>query len=314
MKKYQKSKTIPEVFNEFIKEKEIFGLSEKTIRAYKTDFNAVSRYYNLNNYIDDFTQEDLYNMILCLKSRKKLDGSITNIKDVSINSYLVAMRAFFNWCRKKDYCYIEVPRYKFEVEPKDVYTQEEIKSLIKKPNLKKCSFCEYRNWVIVCFLLNSGCRAGTLRNVLIKDLDFDSDMILFRHTKNKSTQYVPMGKEMKKILLEYLSIRGGKNDDFLFPNQYNQKLSENALKLAIEDYNHSRGVAKASTHLFRHFYAKTYIQNGGDCFRLQKILGHKEIKMTEHYVNLYGADTKKGFEELSPLEVLSAQERKIKMK
>ena len=313
MKKYQKSKTIPELFDEYIREREVLGISKKTIQTYRSKFNTVCCYYDFDCLAETLKQDDITDMILNLKEGKRLSGEITPIKDVTIASYLNTIRSFFKWCSENNYCKISVPQFKFETEPKDLYTQEEIKKLMKKPNLKKCSFCEYRNWVIICFLLNSGCRASTLRNVLIKDLDFDSDMILFRHTKNKSTQYVPMGKEMKRILLEYLNIREGKPDDYLFPNQNDQQLSENALKLAIEDYNRKRGVAKTSIHLFRHYFAKTYIQNGGDCFRLQKILGHKKIEMTVHYANLYGADTKRGFEEFSPLEVLSAQNKKLKI-
>ena len=115
-----------------------------------------------------------------------------------------------------------------------------------------------------------------------------------------------------RILKEYLSIREGTGEDFLFPNETNQQLTENALRLAIEKYNKSRGVSKTSIHLFRHYFAKTYIQNGGDCFRLQKILGHKKIEMTVHYANLYGTDTKRGFEDFSALAVATSNSQRIK--
>lgn len=313
MSEFQKAKNIPEVFDMFIEDKKALGLSRKTIQSYEAKFHSCRCYYNFDVPIDEFTQEDIKKLTLNLQLGKRLDGITTNIKPVTISSYLTGLKAFFSWCNQKEYSDVFIPLYKFEAEPKEVYTNDEIRKLIKKPNMKKCTFCEYRNWVIVCFLLNSGCRAATLRNIRIKDLDFDSDMILFRHMKSKNVQYVPMGQEMKRILNEYLKIRKGKADGYLFPNQNNQQLTENALRLAIEDYNHSRGVSKTSIHLFRHYYAKTYIQNGGDCFRLQKILGHKKIEMTVHYANLYGVDTKRGFEECSPLEVLSAQNRKIKM-
>ena len=314
MKKYQESKTIPELFEGFIREREAIGVSPNTIKSHRAKFKTVCCFYDLNILAEKIKQEDITNLILNLKAGTRLDGKVVVNKDVTISSYLATVRAFFRWCGENGYCYIKVPPYKFETEPKDVYTNEEIKKLIKKPNMKKCSFCEYRNWVIVCLLCNCGCRAATLRNIQIRDLDFDSEMILFRHMKAKNTQYVPMGREMKRILVEYLRIRKGKPEEYLFPNQNNSQLTENALRLAIEDYNHSRGVAKTSIHLFRHYYAKSYIQNGGDCFRLQKILGHKRIEMTLHYVNLYATDTKKGFDDYSPLSVLSAQDKRIKMR
>ena len=314
MKSERESKTIPELFEIFLMEKDSMCVSPTTIRTYRNKYRACSCFYNLDVPIDEFTQDDIVKLTLNMKSGRKLDGRQFNIKDSTISSYLAGLKSFFAWCNVNEYSDVFIPLYKYEAEPKDVYTNEEIKKLIKKPNMKKCSFCEYRNWVIVCLLCNCGCRAATLRNIQIRDLDFDSEMILFRHMKAKNTQYVPMGREMKRILVEYLRIRKGKPEEYLFPNQNNSQLTENALRLAIEDYNHSRGVAKTSIHLFRHYYAKSYIQNGGDCFRLQKILGHKRIEMTLHYVNLYATDTKKGFDDYSPLSVLSAQDKRIKMR
>ncbi len=37
--------------------------------------------------------------------------------------------------------------------------------------MKKCVFAEYRNWVIINRLLNNGCRAATIRNIQIKDVE-----------------------------------------------------------------------------------------------------------------------------------------------
>lgn len=313
MKKYQESKTIPELFEMYLKEREARGVSAKTLNTYSNKFKTVCCFYDFNKPAEEIVDEDINDLILNMKEGKRLDGKTAINKDVSIASYLSTVRSFFKWCRDKGYSDVVVPGYSYTTEPKELYTEAEIKKLIKKPNMKTCSFCEYRNWVIVCFILNSGCRSATLRNVLVKDLDFESNMILFRHTKNKQAQYVPMSRELRHILIEYLDIREGKPEEYLFPNQNNQQLSENALKLAIEDYNHNRGVSKTSVHLFRHFFAKSYIQNGGDCFRLQKILGHKKIEMTVHYANLYGADTKRGFEEFNPLSVLSNQDKRIIM-
>ncbi len=90
----------------------------------------------------------------------------------------------------------------------------------------------------------------------------------------------------------------------------------NSLGNAIWNYNHSRGVDKTSMHLFRHTYAKLYIQAGGDPFRLQKLLGHADLTMTRRYVALYADDLRANYDALNPLEQLTRQNRhgdKIKM-
>lgn len=69
-------------------------------------------------------------------------------------------------------------------------------------------------------------------------------------------------------------------------------------------------------HLFRHTYAKLYIQAGGDPFRLQKLLGHADLTMTRRYVALYADDLRANYDALNPLEQLTRKNRhgdKIKM-
>ena len=42
---------------------------------------------------------------------------------------------------------------------------------------------------------------------------------------------------------------------------------------------------KIRTHDTRHTFASNYMMNGGNIFDLQKILGHKDIKMTMRYAH-----------------------------
>lgn len=104
--------------------------------------------------------------------------------------------------------------------------------------------------------------------------------------------------------------------DPLFVSEYGTALSRSALENAIWSYNHKRGVEKTSIHLFRHTYAKLYIQAGGDPFRLQKLLGHSDLAMTRKYVALYADDLKANYDVLNPLEQMThnvRRDNKIKL-
>lgn len=204
-----------------------------------------------------------------------------------------------------------VPNYKQVETVKETYTDEELLLLLEKPKVNG-TFCEYRNWVIINFLLNSGCRASTVRNIQNRDVDLSSSRIVFRHTKTHKVQVVPLCSQMLRILRDYLKVRGGKDSDYLFCDEYGGMLTANALRLAIERYNHSRGVEKTSIHLFRHTFARKYlIDCGGDAFMLQKLLGHSTLKMTRHYCNIYDADIANNFDRLSPLENMTQTKQKI---
>ena len=190
-----------------------------------------------------------------------------------------------------------------------------MKKLLKKPNMKKCTFAEYRNWVIINLLLNNGCRAATIRNIQIKDVDIENKVIYLRHTKNKRAQVIPLCEALCGVLREYMRVRGGGRDDYLFPNENGVQLTENGLRCTISKYNKRHGVEKTGIHLFRHTFAKKYLVDcGGNAFTLQRLLGHSTLDMTKHYCAIFDADITRDFDNYSPLAQLrGAENSRIKM-
>ena len=64
------------------------------------------------------------------------------------------------------------------------------------------------------------------------------------------------------------------------------------------------GIA-AHPHAFRHCFAVSYIRNGGDIYRLSRILGHASISTTSRYLRSMGLEAlREGHEQLSPLSTL----------
>lgn len=291
------------VFEDFVVAQTAKGYTEKTIANYRSHFKSISRHIGIDRAFSDLTQADIDGMIVSMRK----SGLATN----SISSYVRVFKTFMNWSRQQGYTTLTVPNYKQVETVKETYTDEELLLLLEKPKVNG-TFCEYRNWVIVNFLLNSGCRASTVRNIQNRDVDLSSSRIVFRHTKTHKVQVVPLCSQMMRILRDYLKVRGGKDSDYLFCDEYGGMLTANALRLAIERYNHSRGVEKTSIHLFRHTFARKYlIDCGGDAFMLQKLLGHSTLKMTRHYCNIYDADIANNFDRLSPLENMTQTKQKI---
>lgn len=291
-------------FDEFVVAQTAKGLTEPTIKNYHAHFHSISKHIDIEKLFSDLTQADIDGMIVSMRK----SGLATN----SISSYVRVFKTFMNWSRQQGYTTLTAPNYKQVETVKEPYTDEELLRLLEKPRANG-TFCEYRNWVIINFLLNSGCRAATVRNIQNGDVDLSSSRIVFRHTKTHKVQVVPLCSQMVRILKDYCKTRGGGDSDYLFCDEYGGMLSANALRLAIERYNHSRGVKKTSVHLFRHTFARKYlIDCGGDAFMLQKLLGHSTLKMTRHYCNIYDADIANNFDRLSPLENMSRSKQKIR--
>ncbi len=287
-----------DAFERFIISKKAKGLSSKSIATYNNHYNAISKYIEPEMQMDKLSKANIEYMLAGMRDK----GLAAN----SIASYTRTLRSFLSWANEEELTTVSCKQYKAEETVKDTYTDAELARLLKKPNIHKCTFSEYRNWVMINMLLNCGMRAATMRSILIKDVNLQNQTIIYRHTKNKSIQIAPLCSEMVCILREYLKLRQGNVDDVLFPSDENTKFTESGLYQAIAKYNHSRGVSKTSTHLFRHTYAERFLQNGGSPFELQKILGHSTLTMTRKYCRIYDYDIVRKYDQVSPLATFRA--------
>ena len=300
-------KNLDEGFKEFITSCKVKNLSERTIEYYSDCFKEFKIYFSSKQLCDiNSTIFDGY--ILWLKDK----GSL---KDITINTRIKGMRAIMYYFMRQNYLdEFSIRLIKAEKTIKETYTENELNILLKKPNISTCLFSEYRNWVIINYLLSTGNRLNSIINIKIKDIRFDSGYILIQKTKNKKQQMIPLSKTSEKLLMEYLNYRKGDGEDYLFCNARGFKLTPDALKHSIADYNTKRGIAKTSIHLFRHTFAKMWILAGGDMFRLQKILGHSTLDIVKEYVNMFADDLKRDFDKFSPLEQLNTSNDHLKMK
>lgn len=304
-------KSLEEGLQEFIVECKIKNLSQTTIKYYEQCFKYFIEYINANAKITDI-KADI--------SKKTVDSYIiymqTNkLKVSTINIRLRGIRSILYYFMKCNYIEkFEIKQIKEEESIPNLYTDEEIVILLRKPDTRTCTFSEYRTWVIINFFVATGVRSRTLRNIQIKDLDFENDLIYLNTTKSRKSLIIPMSIAIKKILIEYLKVRRGDKEDYVFCNLEGEKLTKSALSNIVSRYNRSRGVQKTGIHLLRHFFAKKYIQNGGNALRLQKILGHSTLKQTQRYVDLFGNDLKVDFNEVSPLDNLYGYKERIKIR
>ena len=122
-----------------------------------------------------------------------------------------------------------------------------------------------------------------------------------------------MAPTLKKVICDYIKLRGSSSEGFLFLNAYGAKIHPDTLNKNISDYNRNRGINTIGVHKFRHTFAKLWVLNGGDVFRLKSILGHSSLEMTSNYVNLLTGDIQNNFNEFNPLESLRKSQEKIKL-
>lgn len=299
--------TVKEAFEEFIHEKKRNGLSKDTLISYRNMFHIFEIFFDVNkecNEITSFVYES-YKDYLTMKHQ--------NLN--TVNTYLRNIRAIFNWFIQKHYVSaFNMQLVKVDDTVKEIYTDEEIRKLLVRPNTKTCCFSEYRTWVVINYILATGNRLGTIIEIQNHDIRHDKQDIFLRKSKGRKQYYIPMSAQLQKVLLEYQDFRGGKPTDYLFCTERGKQISVSGLQSAMIRYCNKRNVNKNSEHLLRHYFAHKYYVNGGDVMALNFILGHKDINMTRHYLNLYASGIEREtFDSANPLDRLS-QKQRIKMR
>lgn len=298
--------SIYEAFQLFIRKCKIKNLTELSIKSYQQKIVPFYEFMDKTQPITVISSDTVDNYILYLREN-------TQANDVTINSYLRSLRAFLYYCMECNYIpSFKISLIKAEKKIKETYTDEELERLLAKPDTNKCSFSTYKTWVFENYLLGTGNRISTALDLHIGDINFANGVITLRKTKNRKQQIIPLSHTLADILQEYLQIRGGEPEDYLFCNDYGQQASSRTYQQLVRRYNIKRNVNKTSCHLFRHTFAKQWIMSGGDMFRLQKILGHSDLTVTKEYVNMFGQDLQMDFEKFNPLDHIK-QKQQIRM-
>ncbi|MFL0197125.1 site-specific integrase, partial [Clostridium sp. WILCCON 0269] len=170
----KQDKMIKEVYDEYLNYCVSVGQSHGTIESKKIFFRySLPKIVNIEGEISAFTKDKLENYIVWMGK----EGYSGNYYQTTV----IKTKAFLTYCFNHQYL------KKFEVKiptvtqkKKEIYTEEELIKLLKKPNLKTCLIGTYKSWATINFLIATGCRAETLLNTLVKDINFGEKSILFR--------------------------------------------------------------------------------------------------------------------------------------
>lgn len=288
-----------ELFELYIKDCKLRNISDITIQGY-----AFANKYFLdkvgNVLCSEVTQELIDDYKISLVNRCKPE---------TVNSYIFKVSPIVKFGYKKGYIAEDI-EFNHMIEQdrlKDIYTDAELEKLLKTP--KTDSFTEYRSWIIINLLLGTGIRSKELRELKIKDVDFENRVLNLSHTKNKKIRVIPLHPKLTKLLSEYIEVRNGTPSEILFCNQFGGIMATTTLQQSITKYNKDRGVNKSSIHLFRHTFITLAIKNGINLLLLKQITGHKDLKMLNRYYNANMSDMVDIANSFNPLEKFNAKKK-----
>lgn len=297
------SLTFEEGCNKYLENCRARNLREGTINHYKQSYVQFAKFFDMQMPVSEMDAQLYQKYVIFLRE--------TLHNDVSINSYLRDFITTMHFLMNEGYLpYFKMQAIKVDRSGVETYSEEELMALLKKPNIKKCSFIEYQSWVMTNFLFSTAVRQRSLRFIKVKDLDFDNNVVYVTVTKNRKSLIVPFNRTLSNILKEFLKYRQHKSDeDFLFCNVFGQQLKKSTSYHMLYEYNKRRGVETTGIHRYRHTFAKQWILNGGNVVSLSKMLGHSSLQITQNYINLLVSDVAKEVETINLLDKFAPPQR-----
>lgn len=337
--------TLGRFMKDFVFELKGKNSTEGTIEAYVKQFKRVCQFVGIYETLEE---EAVADAMVNIKNNKQIREefvttgllapiSSLDVEDIgnfyyeylakhcgiSEQTIITAMRnfrVFYYWLMHKGLVRQQKITVKV-VEPpiKDLYTDAEIKQLTHtKPAIEQ--MVEYRNWLMVMYLISTGNRIGSVLEIKVGDIDFAANEIRVQHTKTRKPQVMALQHGLKKLFAEWIKAYRSDddnkplNDEYLFCNTFGGKLSYDAASDAMQDYFKLNGVRWRGFHMFRHTYAHHWIVSGGDCLTLKTALGHKSLQMTSRYSNLYGKSVSKDVDKFGLQNVVEVTAGRSRLK
>ncbi len=327
----KKQKELNYFIEDFIMHCKMKGLSRKTMDSYEKTLKLFGKYleeeYQITD-LDEIDEEHINEYLKFTETRGKY-SFVANDKTIAlnnpearkdfgkkvsictINNYIRNIKVFFNWA-KENYLIKRNPVDKIKFlkvkrKMKDEITDEEFKRLVKA--IDTTQFCEYRDYVIIQLIMDTGMRLTETLNLKYEDIDLDKRVILIpaEITKGKKDRYVFFSNTMSGILRKWYQYKDRyiNTGDYIFVSKRSGNvLAASAFERNFRKYRKMARIEKDITpHGLRNNFAKRCLLSGMDIYTLSQILGHSSVSVTEEaYLDLTVSDLRKNYQRFSPIE------------
>lgn len=144
-----------------------------------------------------------------------------------------------------------------------------------------------RSKLIVLLLADTGCRINALASAKVEHISLreaDQSGSLLLREKGSRMHRVYFGAETYKALVFWLEKRPTRTP-WLFPSRTNPgHLMPSTMRYNLYRLARDAGASgRCNPHSFRHRYARTFLQRGGNLAALQRLMGHADVSITARY-------------------------------
>lgn len=255
---------VDDLIEEFIEDRSVY-CREKSIKYYREN---LARYLSWlqSEQLQIFDEGSYRRYVLYLRKQ--------NITNVTIATYIRAVKVFYKWCYQMKHIdkdlteYVKLPRSDQRViEPLFNDEVAKIDAYLERTELYK------RNYIIFHLMLDCGLRRGEVIALKPENIDFIHGCIIVNQTKSKLPRAVPIPEVLQ-------------NRYSFFRELFRNEVTEDMVKTLFNRIKKRTGLTKVHPHLLRHTFATSFIAQGGNMELLRIYLGHTDYNITRQYIHI----------------------------
>lgn len=213
------------------------------------------------------------------------------------NLRLTAIRSLFSYASLQHPEHAELIRRVLAIPPKRFdrpeirfLTQPQLEVLLAAPDLARWE--GRRDRVLIALCAQAGLRVAELTGLNNGDVTLESAANVRCLGKGRKHRSVPLNTSTAGLLGTWITERGGRGDEPLFPTRTGRRLSPDAVERIVAKHartaaarDHAFPANKIHPHVLRHTCAMNLLQNGVDSAVIALWLGHADIRSTAAYLH-----------------------------
>ncbi|MBW3080584.1 tyrosine recombinase XerC [Bifidobacterium saguinibicoloris] len=282
------------------------GLSDNTVRAYRTDVASCLRFLESRGTADlrEVTGDDL---------RGWMASETGSHARSSMARMTVAVRRFFDWAAAHGVVAVDpassimtpktgnaLPVVLTERQAGELMDETESETDGAEPTkgsdgrreeeTPTARALRLRDAAILELLYATGMRVGELVGLGVGDVDWSSHTVKVTGKGNKQ-RVVPFGMPACRALERWTeegrpALAGRASGDALFLGSRGGRLDQRVARRVVHRQAERAGVPDIGPHALRHSAATHMLDGGADLREVQELLGHSSLKTTQRYTHV----------------------------
>jgi len=202
------------------------------------------------------------------------------------------------------YDYLMLPEIKKEKKLPVVLSKAEVWRML-------CAAKLLKHRILIGLLYGCGVRCFEVRNIRLRDLDFDRMQLHVVQGKGKKDRYLPLSCHLIRGIKAYIAAE--KPKEWLFNGQpeersggdFDSRYSQRGVQWAVKMAAKQAGITKdVHVHTLRHTFATHLLEDGLDIITVKGLMGHVRIETTMVYLHVAQSNPHRAY---SPLDTLFEQ-------